>query len=454
MSRSRGVKKEELLKNARDLANENGIAFGRASDDELTSRKKWLNDQISHHILRLAFCSSVEKRRWFSQNEATLFQARLEKQTPEQLSHFMARHSLLFEPVPDEQKALLSADLKSVFQVLGAADRDRDADDKIVEEAPVEFQSVQFYKVSFTKAIDLVKGRRVLLRGGYAYVPHGRMISILLNRFKMYINFSLLSASKYLPQMLTDTRLEPVLKNMSTCYTGPEFNIKTKGDRVSPESVDKLAQTAFPLCMSNLQTRLKEKSHLRHGGRMQYGLFLKGIGLSMEDALVFWQREFSKQMSPDEFLKKYAYNIRHNYGKEGKRADYTPYSCTRIILGTTPAVEDAHGCPYRHWDSSRLRSVLGQMRLPAGKVDEILKHVSEKNYQIACLSQFQARFPGADVSSVGNHPNGYYEAAINHLKQQEVAAKAATAAATPGATSPAAPPEPRAFSSTSTSPTS
>lgn len=187
---------------------------------------------------------------------------------------------------------------------------------------------------------------------------------------------------------------------------------------------------------------------------MQYGLFLKGIGLSMEDALVFWQREFSKQMSPDEFIKKYAYNIRHNYGKEGKRADYTPYSCTRIILGTTPAVEDAHGCPYRHWDSSRLRSVLGQMRLPAGKVDEILKHVSEKNYQIACLSQFQAKFPGADVSSVGNHPNGYYEAAINHLKQQEVAAKAATAAATAGATSPAAPPATPAFSSTSTSPTS
>ena len=57
---------------------------------------------------------------------------------------------------------------------------------------------------------------------------------------------------------------------------------------------------------------------------------------SVEDALFFWQREFSKAMSADDFVKKYAYNIRHNYGREGKRADYTPYSCFKIILGSPP----------------------------------------------------------------------------------------------------------------------
>jgi DNA primase large subunit len=162
-------------------------------------------------------------------------------------------------------------------------------------------------------------------------------------------------------------------------------------DHVGPDDVEPLAQSSFPLCMQALQEALKANHHLRHGGRMQYGLFLKGVGLSLEDALVFWQREFTRNMTAEEFIKKvrqhalgtrtiihvavvsvcpqfalraltlapppcpiswrashplrpqYAYNIRHNYGKEGKRADYTPYSCTRIIMATPPGSGEFHG---------------------------------------------------------------------------------------------------------------
>ena len=107
-------------------------------------------------------------------------------------------------------------------------------------------------------------------------------------------------------------------------------------EHVSADDVEGLASSSFPLCMANLQSGLKDKGHLRHGGRMQYGLFLKGVGLSLEDALVFWQAQFTKSMTADAFLKQYAYNIRHNYGKEGKRVDYTPYSCSKIISGPPP----------------------------------------------------------------------------------------------------------------------
>ena len=181
----------------------------------------------------------------------------------------------------------------------------------------------------------------------------------------------------------------------------------------------------------------------------QYGLFLKGIGLTLEDALVFWQKSFSKAMAPEEFVKKYAYNIRHNYGKEGKRADYTPYSCTRIILGAAPGPDEAHGCPFRHWDDARLRAVLSAQRLAPSAVDAIVGRAKNHDYQIACRMHFEARFPGADSSTVGNHPNAYYEQAALALKGSDTKVGAAAADAKAGATPPP-PQQPAAFTARTT----
>lgn len=49
--------------------------------------------------------------------------------------------------------------------------------------------------------------------------------------------------------------------------------------------------------------------------------------------MLFWRSEFAPRTQGDAFDKQYAYNIRHNYGKEGKRTDYTAHKCVRFRLG-------------------------------------------------------------------------------------------------------------------------
>ncbi|KAK3742775.1 hypothetical protein QZH41_003710 [Actinostola sp. cb2023] len=71
--------------------------------------------------------------------------------------------------------------------------------------------------------------------------------------------------------------------------------------------------------------------------------YTDGIGITLEESLIFWRSEFGKMMELEKFDKQYAYNIRHNYGKEGKRADYTPFSCMKIIMSNQPGPGDCHG---------------------------------------------------------------------------------------------------------------
>ena len=56
--------------------------------------------------------------------------------------------------------------------------------------------------------------------------------------------------------------------------------------------------------MSSLHGHLTTDHHLKHGGRMQYGLFLKGIGMSLEDSMKFWRSQFLHKMDGEKVTNK------------------------------------------------------------------------------------------------------------------------------------------------------
>jgi DNA primase large subunit len=142
-------------------------------------------------------------------------------------------------------------------------------------------------------------------------------------------------------------------------------------DSITPEMIDTLAVESFPPCMRNIHEILRKEHHLRHYGRLHYGLFLKSVGLSLEDALRFFRDEFVKKITPEKFQRDYSYNIRYNYGKEGKKVNISAYSCQKIINDNTPGPADTHGCPFKHFDNNNLKQMLRRYGIDENNISEV-----------------------------------------------------------------------------------
>ncbi|GAB9467772.1 DNA primase [Globisporangium polare] len=371
-----------------------------APGNSIRAEQDVAKDELSHFFLRMAFCQTEELRRWFLSQESTLFRYRLDKMTREEKLHFMKTNGLSYQEATPKELEQRQSKLKAV--------RDAGVLDIKLKLLPL----TAYFKVPFTEALDLVGTRRVYLEAGVAYVPFDHVVSILHSAFRANLSKQLAAAfRKYNRSLISkDDRLAPVLSNLAKHHIEADYSVQAvnaSADQITPDMIDGLATTSMPLCMRSLHKALKVNHHMKFTGRQQYGLFLKAIGLQLDDAIAYWRQEFCKKMSVDDFNKKYAYNIRHNYGKEGKRKDYTPYNCMRIITGEPPKTGEYHGCPFRHFEEEHLKKAL--QGVSEGEKQEIVALAQAKHFQIACKKHFEATHPGSDADVMINHPNGYFD---------------------------------------------
>ena len=99
-------------------------------------------------------------------------------------------------------------------------------------------------------------------------------------------------------------------------------------------------------------------------------MFLKGIGLSVEENLNYFGSMWEKR----QFDSEVAYTIEHTYGLRGSKKDYTPYGCHKLVAMTAPSGKEIHGCPFKTFSMQKLATVL-EKRMDshqAGKVKKAL----------------------------------------------------------------------------------
>ncbi|KHJ88969.1 Eukaryotic-type DNA primase, large subunit, partial [Oesophagostomum dentatum] len=300
----------------RELAKVMPIAAGTCLPADVQEARR--RDLIGHFILRLAFCRTPENTKWLVTQEVDLFRFRFMNTVRPKIVKFLEENNINLNSVDKTEKEKLLTELAAAC---GTS----------IEQA----METDFYKVDFTSALELVRRRRVLVRYGYAYVPFEDLIVIVSAMLRANMTAAMARAYKHLAIVEEEPRLLPRLARLTNnAYSGKQYLGKESEGKITRQMIDQLCATSFPPCMRQIHHRLRADHHLRHGARRQYGLFLKAIGLSLDEAMMFMREEFTKKIDSDkicaifQFEKQYAYNIRHMYGKEGRRMDYPAFPCS------------------------------------------------------------------------------------------------------------------------------
>ncbi|KAK7693362.1 hypothetical protein QCA50_002930 [Cerrena zonata] len=373
--------------------------------DRDSERRK---DHIGHYVLRLAFCRSEDLRRRFVKAELALFRIRYDTDDADERRDFVSSKDFNWVEVPESEVKQHMSDL------IAASSHFKDFD----------LKKERFFKVKWTRVPDLVEKRKVFLKDGMAYVPQREQSSIIFQEYQKSLEKALELTAKALPRLDEDTRIVPILENLSQGFlagVSSEWSTgtaSTNGEQLTADMIDGIARAHYPMCMRHLHETLRRDKHLKHNGRLQYGLFLKVLGLSIDEAITFWRRSFSK-IQEDKFNKEYRYNIRHSYGLEGKRANYAAKSCVQILTAEAPGTGEAHGCPYRHFSEDNLASAListySSQGLTTSDLPDIMTAVKSKHYHVACTRVFEIthgrygvkKGEGIGLGESVTHPNQY-----------------------------------------------
>ncbi|KAI7238486.1 DNA primase large subunit [Hortaea werneckii] len=383
--------------------------MSRSSDMEMERKR----DHYSHWTLRLAFSGTKDLRERFARLETQLFKLRLQHDDTRERKEFIESLPMAWEVVGEDEKRMYMDELKAATRC-GRDD----------EEA--------WFKVDWEKVPELVERRQVLLKRGSAFVHVREQMSIVTNEFARNVEIGLELAARFLPRMDEDNRLAPILHHLSQSFVAPDAGYSEAssiGDISTPTaaSIDGLSQH-FPLCMQNLHKTLRANNHLKHFGRLQYTLFLKGIGLSLQECIIFWRKSF-KNFTDEKFKSEYQYNIRHAYGDVGGDANrrgrgYTPYSCQKLLTEAPPSGGQTHGCPYRTYSPDNLIGLLQNVGVnDRTLLRDVRDDVSngKTRYHIACNRVFEHAhkaqlkkvkdenlWPASELDTI-LHPNTYFK---------------------------------------------
>ena len=327
-------------------------------------------DRVSHFCLRLCISKTFDysTRTKFIEKESMLFSYRLQqlsktdvtKSTRDVLRHL------------DEHT---SSDINNeVFEVLTKALHHILDQDMLDENCDHEFE-VPFYIVD-----KLVAKRKVILQNGQALIKGENVKEFLSCVFSSMLRSSIKQMTStrisYGFEEDDDRMLKLVQRIQCQIVTVHEYP-ETK--TIKFENINEVSKH-FPPCFAHVHQKLQTSHRLGHHARVAYTLFLKDIGLPLEESLKFWSHFYSKNSynhqkcthSWQENSKKFEYSINHLYGNAGNRKSYSAHNCQSIAQRCSN-LNDELNCPFYDIEDSvdHRKSCFQSLKKPSSDISLI-----------------------------------------------------------------------------------
>lgn len=205
----------------------------------------------------------------------------------------------------------------------------------------------------FEYCLPLVKKREIHLVRGNGKVPCGKWKKLVESLFYCHLDFGLrdiASQNDLLIEVNCDQRLLDLKKTVKQMYYNSVVVENNRMDEsiIYATEVEELS-SYFPPCMSVLYTNLKTKHRLSHQARFFLSLYLKDIGMPVKESIQFWKHEYLKPKncsnsgcdhSWQRDSAKFEYSIRHMYGLEGSRNNYSAPSCLKIHVSIKSVIKN------------------------------------------------------------------------------------------------------------------
>ncbi|VVC28967.1 DNA primase large subunit, eukaryotic/archaeal [Cinara cedri] len=223
----------------------------------------------------------------------------------------------------------------------------------------------QYIEVPWQKCPTLVSSRKINLIEGIAIVPCSQWNILLVDLFRLIYIKSLYRIHRSISTLAEKSlQIEYLQDKINWFYNSKIAFWKNINKQISLDELF-LKKQLLPPCMLISLNSLTANHRLTHHPRYLLTLFLKDIGVPIDQTLMLFEREYSKCGNLKSACthnwkghhRQIEYNVQHTYGLVGSKKKYQMKSCAEMQK-LTMEVSDEGCCPFVHCTEEKLKSIL------------------------------------------------------------------------------------------------